>query len=1534
MTPDELDDLAAADEAEKAVRKSPLATLAEQVGTGEAPVFTPEQETAQEWRNTAAKSNIAQIGGDDDYAKGVKHVLGEEVGLLGDLGASLGSVRRVGGRAVGNTLLGSPPLSPEEKTAAKEDLWSPATRIGSWMGLNAPPKPGLAQKGIEESVEAIQGAFNPDASIGERAYMGAAGAGGLVAELATNPGGIFPAAGKLGWLTNPVEKAAGKIAPRVENAAGATFEALAGAMPASKPFTRRGVLDLTGTNPTEQDLAFKKVWDTAEQVLGIDVNAKTGVIRSASGGKLPPTVMQKLEDDFARMISPDNAAKYGDMPPEKLAEVLKAEAASLRSSDRAAIGSAKPLRSDEIKGMAEAELSDDFIDTFKPGKGPAATTLREAAELLEPAGTVRAPRGGLPEEVLAVRTNEVSGLAKTYQSDPSFTNEMEFLARYKKLPDEGVRRIHRELGLRLPQAKHKRIDEVNNWLETARNETPAGAGGNMAVADDLAAADLAEEAVKARPKPAASAAFDEFMQQYGGPSKAAGPADDIPVLEPLGLGPTEAPKPPTAQAPGGATSAGVEPPPSPTAPGGGGFIPPELKGPSSPTGPMMGPTELPIRERMRQFKLEQARMRNPDIEGLESGVGMEQADEWDFLGNPKIPKDTAPIKPTTVDDEFQAALFGSARRRRPAEVPEVPKEIGPADYASGLFKTQIDRVKSWRNSPAMQEMATVARSVIGEATTRAAGTLPDIIKPIHDMVDRRWWVQRMLSKHKPVEEVMSVVPSSRDPDLLYTKLTAAVDRNANQAVYGGRPAPPMKDPKAAAFEQAVRRAVADTGAAAEDAGVVRKTQNGIAPFQSAEDGGIIPHRVVHSIPWMAEGSDEANRFLGKLLKEPGNEAATADDWWQGMQKIMADPESEAGYEFIRQKFKTIPDKYRASDGGEWTINRAVNDFIPNPWTGSDLGTWTKREFNRAAFIRGYGQRGFEPGTVRDLIEGPNGLRARAAQEVAATGGDARRAQHDIDQLVSAMTGDEHLAGIFHLKKLGDPGFVDQIGATALGFKKALDLSMSAFKQGFQVFQEAGQAAPRLRDIPEAYGVAAWNIARSGAREALRQAKGLKGGPADLTAEKVLAEAGDYVGEAHKGLNALFSTIDSPLTMTPAPSAPAGFMGKLMHPIQTAKAAYRSIAGTSTRQLAETVASVPASITGGPFNALSRVNNEAMAFVQRWAADKTAKLAEAGELAEGAKIRMRTRNISPKVMQSLEGGPISHPDRMRLTQEMQSRGVAQTQLQTRRPEERQRIFNDPIGSLFATFQQYVAANGRFLENSINQIRTVKASPKLTSAEKTKEIASELARVGVRFMGVQAAGELERAVAGALGREESEFEKDNIAYRMLANAMYASFYGPLYLIADTLAYHGGVKRPYAERDGKETKPRDLVVPYGIDTINTAIENVAPAVTAPIRELAPDAVRENFDEEKDSATARMARAASKVPAVKAGETITLGEEEAKALRERPKAGRKRLVDELKDLGSRKRNSAVDELRKEGVREVKKRGSRETLDELLKQR
>src|SRR5687768_14153711 len=64
MTIDELEDEAAADEAEKAVRKpGSLASLGAAVESGEPPVFTPEQEETQRWRNVAAESNIAAQNG-------------------------------------------------------------------------------------------------------------------------------------------------------------------------------------------------------------------------------------------------------------------------------------------------------------------------------------------------------------------------------------------------------------------------------------------------------------------------------------------------------------------------------------------------------------------------------------------------------------------------------------------------------------------------------------------------------------------------------------------------------------------------------------------------------------------------------------------------------------------------------------------------------------------------------------------------------------------------------------------------------------------------------------------------------------------------------------------------------------------------------------------------------------------------------------------------------------------------------------------------------------------------------------------------------------------------------------------------------------------------------------------------------------------------------------------------------------------------------------------------------------------------------
>lgn len=215
-----------------------------------------------------------------------------------------------------------------------------------------------------------------------------------------------------------------------------------------------------------------------------------------------------------------------------------------------------------------------------------------------------------------------------------------------------------------------------------------------------------------------------------------------------------------------------------------------------------------------------------------------------------------------------------------------------------------------------------------------------------------------------------------------------------------------------------------------------------------------------------------------------------------------------------------------------------------------------------------------------------------------------------------------------------------------------------------------------------------------------------------------------------------------------------------------------------------------------------------------------------------------------------------------------------------------MFNDKVGRFAQMFKSYVYANGRFLEDHVNLIRSIKANDTLSAAQKAKQIGGELVRATGRVAGMQAAGELERYLAQKAGRENSVLE-ETLPGRVLANLLYASYFGPLYLIADTIAYRGGLHRPQAIRGGKEEPAYDILELPAVEGFNEAVKMFSPAITSPVRGVAPSTQSDRFDEERDSTTAQVGRAVSRVPAIKQGESLILGPEEAKDLRTRPPGG-----------------------------------------------
>ena len=835
---------------------------------------------------------------------------------------------------------------------------------------------------------------------------------------------------------------------------------------------------------------------------------------------------------------------------------------------------------------------------------------------------------------------------------------------------------------------------------------------------------------------------------------------------------------------------------------------------------------------------------------------------------------------------------------RPSPPQPTATQQSPPDKVTGLFKPQIDRVKDWSRSPAMQAMAEGARRVMGRVTDAAAQTIPKIQQAVMNIVDRRYAWMRKLSPDPARRELVEYIPSSNSPKMLYTKLNASVDDHARLAT--GQPAP-WREQRAADFEDAVRLAVEDSGLRAESAGTMRMDANGNpVPFTAAPAGGRVPIKPVNQ-PWLVEGNPDGEDFLTLLLQEPGNQNMKREDFWKGMEALRVDPESEAGYEFSRS-IKAMPDAYVTRDGRTWQVNRGATDLIPNPYSHTDLVNWYKKEVQRAEFIREYGQRGFDPKHgVRDLIEGPNGLRAQAADEVAGAYGmeSSAKAQHDIDQLVATMTGDPGMGGYYYPRKLAPMGKVDKLGYAVMQLVTTGKLSLAGIKSTLQTVQEVLARSPSIASVPRNALTLGYELSRAWLGEGLRGLGRLAGDTTlgerirqggewvSPSAERELADVGEWTHDIAQGMTKAFRGIDHPLTAKPAPVAPnASLWQRLTSPFRKETSTVRNMDATQVIDNLMDIGTLgikPA--LDATFKAVGRVNNTVSARMGRRYAQEYAELAKSGDVDAANLIRMRRDNISPDLVDKMEAGtPLTPADEIALGRQVSAKLTRQTQIMLREPAERQRILNDKGGSLFWRFMSYTTANGRFIEDHVNAVRSLLNDGTISAAERWKGIGGELSRMALRVGGTQASGEIERYLARLAGREDSDLEKNSAVGRVLSNLIYASYFGPLYLLADTALYHAGIKRPHAMRGGREEKPFDVVKSMPIDAINQAINLGSAAAGAPVRAMAPDAVRPGFDEERDSATAQVGRALARVPIVKEGLSATLGPEEAKDLRTRP--------------------------------------------------
>lgn len=294
--------------------------------------------------------------------------------------------------------------------------------------------------------------------------------------------------------------------------------------------------------------------------------------------------------------------------------------------------------------------------------------------------------------------------------------------------------------------------------------------------------------------------------------------------------------------------------------------------------------------------------------------------------------------------------------------PNAPKASSKA-FARDVF-TDLSEGQGGPTLADFSEGLNLAQSEAAAAAPRLTAPIAKLTQEIlgaaGDSSPLSRWVRRRLGSTKAAgdaaaeQELRSMVQVT--PNAMVGKLQANLEPGLNRLIPDSWRQ--WNTRRAAQYEQLVRAANLETGKTAEELRVGVPQENGVRPFQAREDGSVWLQRVNHdTLDKMASDSPEGFRLrkaFAEYVKATSGKEVDDPKLLSVFQDMSKNVIKRTNVEFSRE-FETMPAKLRDEYSGKW------HDFVqadPLPNTLNRKGeaiSQVERQSKRLALIKHFGQ---------------------------------------------------------------------------------------------------------------------------------------------------------------------------------------------------------------------------------------------------------------------------------------------------------------------------------------------------------------------------------------------------------------------------------------------------------------------------------------------------------------------------------------------------------------------------------------------------
>ncbi len=705
----------------------------------------------------------------------------------------------------------------------------------------------------------------------------------------------------------------------------------------------------------------------------------------------------------------------------------------------------------------------------------------------------------------------------------------------------------------------------------------------------------------------------------------------------------------------------------------------------------------------------------------------------------------------------------------------------------------INRALDIRNS-AQQEAAALMPELDDAVTGLFKGGKLGPSTPMKALLEERAWSQ---GGHNALGQ-RAAGNQQLHNDFTVTDYTLAMDSYAREGAGLGRGPYRIADADADRFVGASKKAFQKAGQVAEREGVWVETPEGMQRFKYDNERERARQVLNGDLTFLGKENDPLyEKLVEGITTRPANiKKGVTADWFRGFVKKAMEMnrfDRQEAFEKIRQVLE-IPDfMYDTAASGDrvrYVINSGLFDVIPNGSNkGAHLSSRFLNEMTRAHAVGNWGTYGAIDPRVPNYVP-------KLLERIIAESGP--RAGESFKRVIAGLHGNSNMAGYTPSMEVDATNVFVRAYHAMVNAQRRLDVAKTSALSAAQPFQEG----PAL-----AFG---------------------KAGPAKAFADLVVRQPKSIFAEGLRFLG--FEGLASKVTpnvrrQSHSVAIPLSDIREGTLPVVnelTASEGWRAFKDQSMRFHDEAPQMEHRFRTTNPIEYTLTLTDRANARMaaandgtmiglgsERMASDLV-DLAESGKLSKNDELILKDLDVSGETIAALKrqaGKPATAAFEEAVKREIANRVTIKTQMRTMDSLDTQRMLNTPWIKPWVAFWRYGLNTVRETENFVRKGISIAGDAKLGRWEKAGELADLTQRLAFRLGGAAIQGEIRNQIYRAMGREPTDLEEESVFGRIVMDILYANVIGPYAILTDLAAQEAGIPRPWATRDGKESKAQNL-------------------------------------------------------------------------------------------------------------------------------